>query len=146
MSDINENDNINNEEVDGIPNAPALRSTSEHTGFCRFCNQLVVFEAPDGLSDMDYNELATANCDCAEAKAEKKKREKLEAAGAWAREAFSQSKGSLQLVLCAIRSTYEGEAENVTIKIGKYRHKIDKDNDGMIRIKSVYSTSNEEKF
>lgn len=49
-------------------------------------------------------------------------------------------------MLCAIRSTFEGSIDYVTIKIGKKTHKIDTDSDGMIRIRSTFRDSNEETF
>lgn len=135
------------EEVGGgMPNAPALRTVSKHTGFCRFCNQARMIDAPDNLSGEDYNELATQDCDCTEATTERRRRAKMEAAGAWAKNIFSQNDGQLQLVLCAIRATFSGSVDYATIKIGKYTHKVDVDGDGMIRIKTSYRSSNEETF
>ena len=52
----------------------------------------------------------------------------------------------MQLVLCAIRATFDGNVDYATIKIGKNTHKIDRDSDGMIRIKTTYRDSNEETF
>lgn len=105
-----------------------------------------MIEAPDGLSAADYNELATAACSCDEAMREREKRAKMEAAGMWAKNIFSQQDGQLQLVLCAIRATFDGNVDYATIKIGKNTHKIDRDSDGMIRIKTTYRDSNEETF
>ena len=129
-----------------MPHAPALRTVSQHTAFCRFCNQARIIDAPDGLSVADYNDMATAECDCNEAQQERERRAKMEAAGLWAKNMFSQSDGQLQLVLCAIRSTFDGSVDYATIKIGKHTHKVDRDSDGMIRIKTVYRDSNEETF
>lgn len=49
-------------------------------------------------------------------------------------------------MLCAIRATFEGAIDYVTVKIGKRTHKIDTDSDGMIRIRSTFRDSNEETF
>ncbi len=133
-------------DVEGMPTAPAVRTVSQHTGFCKYCNQAQMIEAPDGLSAADYNELATAACSCDEAMREREKHAKMEAAGMWAKNIFSQSDGQLQLVLCAIRATFDGNVDYATIKIGKNTHKIDRDSDGMIRIKTTYRDSNEETF
>lgn len=132
--------------VEGMPTAPAVRTVSQHTGFCKYCNQAQMIEAPDGLSAADYNELATTACSCDEAMREREKRAKMEAAGMWAKNIFSQQDGQLQLVLCAIRATFDGNVDYATIKIGKNTHKIDRDSDGMIRIKTTYRDSNEETF
>lgn len=137
------------EEADaaaGRPNAPALRVISKHTGFCRFCNQANMFDAPDDLSPEDYNEFATQECNCTEAANERARRAKMEAAGQWAKNIFSQNNGQLQLMLCAIRATFDGSVDYATIKIGKNTHKVDVDSDGMIRIKTAYRDSNEETF
>lgn len=129
-----------------MKNAPAVKIISKHTGFCRYCHQANMFDAPDGLSGEDYNELATQDCDCTEAQEEREKRAKMEAAGLWAKNIFSQNSGQLQLILCAIRATFDGSVDYVTIKIGKNTHKVDVDGDGMIRIKTSYRESNEETF
>ncbi len=49
-------------------------------------------------------------------------------------------------MLCAIRAPFDGSVDYATIKIGKNTHKVDVDNDGMIRIKTAYRDSNEEPF
>lgn len=134
------------EQGEGMPNAPAIRKVSQHTGFCKYCNQSRIVTAPDGLSGADYNEIATEDCDCDDAIREREKRAKMEAAGMWAQNIFSKSDGALQLVLCAIRATFDGNVDYATIKIGKHTHKIDRDSDGMIRIKTVYRDSGIETF
>ena len=133
-------------EVVGMPHAPAVRVITRQTGFCRYCNQARMIEAPDGLSAADLNELASQECDCDEATRQRERRAKMEAAGAWAKNIFSNQNGQLQTVLCAIRSTFEGAIDYVTIKIGKQTHKIDTDSDGMIRIRTTFRDSNEETF
>lgn len=133
-------------EVVGMQNAPAIRRMVQRTAFCRFCNQARIIDAPDNLSGEAYNDLASAECDCDEARRQRERRAKMEAAGAWAQNLFSKEHGQLQTVLCAIRSTFEGSIDYVTIKIGKRTHKIDTDSDGMIRIRSTYRDSNEETF
>ena len=148
MAKKKDNDeNINNEENNqGNPNAPALRPVSGHSGICKYCNQVQLFEAPDGLSELDYNDIASDKCDCVGAKAARKKKERFKAAGLWAKDKFSQEDGQLQLVLCSINATFNGEVDAVSIKIGKHTHKVDTDKDGMIRIKTTFRESNEEKF
>ncbi len=133
-------------EVVGMLHAPAVRVITRQTGFCRYCNQARMIEAPDGLSAADLNELASQECDCDEATRQRERRAKMEAAGAWAKNIFSNQNGQLQTVLCAIRSTFEGAIDYVTIKIGKQTHKIDTDSDGMIRIRTTFRDSNEETF
>lgn len=133
-------------EVVGIPNAPAVRIIIKQTGFCKYCGQLRFIEAPEGFSAADRNEQASDECDCNEARHQRERRAKMEAAGMWAQNMFSKENGQLQTVLCAIRSTFEGSIDYVTIKIGKKTHKIDTDSDGMIRIRSTFRDSNEETF
>lgn len=133
-------------DVVGLKNAPAVRIMEKATGFCRFCNQARIIDAPQGCAPEDLNELATAECDCGDARRAREKKRRMEAAGLWAKNSFSDQNGQLQTVLCAIRSTFEGAIDYVTIKIGKRTHKIDTDSDGMIRIRSTYRDSNEETF
>lgn len=133
-------------EVVGMPNAPAVRVISKQIGFCKYCGQSRIVEAPEGFSAADLNEQASDECDCDEARRQRERRAKMEAAGTWAQNMFSREDGQLQTVLCAIRSTFEGAIDYVTIKIGKHTHKIDTDSDGMIRIRSTFRDSNEETF
>lgn len=133
-------------EVVGMPNAPAVRVISKQIGFCKYCGQSRIVEAPEGFSAADLNEQASDECDCDEARRQRERRAKMEAAGTWAQNMFSREDGQLQTVLCAIRSTFEGAIDYVTIKIGKRTHKIDTDSDGMIRIRSTFRDSNEETF
>ncbi|MCM1233525.1 MAG: hypothetical protein NC489_25700 [Ruminococcus flavefaciens] len=133
-------------EVVGMPNAPAVRVISKQIGFCKYCGQSRIIEAPEGFSAADLNEQASEECDCDEARRQRERRAKMEAAGAWAQNMFSKENGQLQVVLCAIRSTFEGAIDYVTVKIGKRTHKIDTDSDEMIRIRSTFRDSNEETF
>ena len=133
-------------EVVGMPNAPAVRVISKQLGFCKYCGQSRIIEAPEGFSAADLNEQASDECDCDEARRQRERREKTEAAGMWAKNIFSRENGQLKTVLCAIRSTFEGSIDYVTVKIGKRTHKIDTDSDGMIRIRSTFRDSNEETF
>ena len=133
-------------EVVSMPNAPAVRVISKQIGFCKYCGQSRIIEAPEGFSAADLNEQASEECDCDEARRQRERRAKMEAAGMWAQNMFSKENGQLQTVLCAIRSTFEGSIDYVTIKIGKKTHKIDTDSDGMIRIRSTFRDSNEETF
>lgn len=144
--DRDELDQDQEPEAVGMQNAPAVRVITRQTGFCRYCNQARMIDAPEGLSAADLNELASEECDCDEATRQRERRAKMEAAGAWAQNIFSKQNGQLQTVLCAIRSTFEGAIDYVTIKIGKQTHKIDTDSDGMIRIRTTFRDSNEETF
>ena len=134
------------DDVVGMPNAPAVRILKSQSGFCKYCNQLRMIEAPEGASPADLNEQASEECDCDEAIRQRERRAKMAAAGAWAENVFSKENGQLQTVLCAIRSTFAGAIDYVTIKVGKHTHKIDTDSDGMIRIRTTYRDSNEETF
>jgi len=133
-------------EVVGMPNAPAVRVMTQQSGFCKYCKQLRLIEAPEGSSPADLDELATRECDCDEAIRQRERRAKMEAAGAWAKNVFSNQDGQLQVALYAIKATFEGAIDYVTLKIGKHTHKIDTDSDGMIRIRTTFRDSNEETF
>lgn len=130
----------------GLRNAPALRKIVKVTGFCRYCNQARIIDAPEGSGPEDLNDLATEDCDCDEAIRQRERRQRMEAAGLWAKNTFSKEDGQLQVALCAIRATFDGQVSFVTMKIGKHTHKIDTDKDGMIRIRTTYRDSNEETF
>lgn len=133
-------------EVVGNPNAPAVRKLIQTTGICRYCNQARIIEAPEGLSGESYNDIASEECECDEAVRQRERRQRMEAAGMWAKNTFSKTDGQLQVALCSIKATFEGSVDYVTLKIGKNTHKIDRDSDGMIRIRTTYRDSNEETF
>ena len=130
----------------GLKTAPAVRTMKQQTGFCKYCNQASIVEAPEGISVADLNELVSQECNCDEAQRQRNRRAKMEAAGAWAKNVFSNQDGQLQAALCAIKATFEGSIDYVTLKIGKHTHKIDTDSDGMIRIRTTFRDSNEETF
>ena len=69
-------------EVVGMPNAPAVRVMTRQIGFCKYCNQGRTIEAPEGSSAADLNELATEECECDEARRQRERRARMEAAGA----------------------------------------------------------------
>lgn len=118
----------------------------QQTGICQYCGQAVFVEAPEGAPGEYLNELATACCECDEAKRQRKRKERMKKAGEWARQYFSQNDGQIQAVCCAIKAVFENNFDYVTIKAGKKSYKIDLDSDGMIRIKTTYRDSNEETF
>ena len=116
----------------------------EQGGICRFCGQITMVKAPENSAPEDLNRLATEQCDCDGAQLEREKIMRMQAAGEWAKNTFRDTQ--LQTVLCSIKSTFEGSIDFVTIKIGKNTHKIDRDSDGMIRIRTTFRDSNEETF
>lgn len=130
----------------GLNNAPAIRKIIKATGFCRYCNQARIIDAPEGSAPEDLTNLATEDCDCDEAIRQRERRLRMEAAGLWAQNTFSKEDGQLQVVLCAIKATFDGSVNYVTVKIGKQTHKVDQDKDGMIRIRTTFRDSNEETF
>lgn len=144
--DITEDPEVIEGEVVGNPNAPAVRKIVKATGFCRYCNQARIIDAPEGLSGQAYNDIASEECDCAAAVRQRERRQRMEAAGQWAKNIFGKTDGQLQVALCAIKATFDGAVDYVTLKIGKNTHKIDRDSDGMIRIRTIYRDSNEETF
>lgn len=144
-ADVSDTERVDGEVV-GMANAPAVRVIVERIGFCKYCGQGVTVSVPESTSAADLNEQASQECGCDEAIRQRKRRARMEAAGAWARNIFSERHGQLQVVLNAIRSTFEGSVDYVTVKIGKHTHKIDTDSNGMIRIRSTFRDNNEEQF
>lgn len=108
ISDSEPADKVQDVEVVGMPNAPAVRVVTQQTGFCKYCGRARIVEAPESFSPADLNEQASNECECDEAVRQRERRAKMEAAGAWAQNIFSKQDGQLQVVLCAIRATFEG--------------------------------------
>lgn len=128
----------------GLRNAPAIRKIIKAMGFCKYCNQARMVEAPDGSAPDDLNNIASEECECNVARREREKRYRMDAAGEWAKNTFTQDQ--LPLALCAIRAAVNVDVDYVSIKIGKYTHRVDLNSDGMIRFRSTYRDSNEETF
>ena len=121
-----------------------IRKIVQTSGICKYCHQVRMIQAPEGISGEAANEQATEECDCDEAVRQREKIMRMQAAGEWAKNTFRDTQ--LQTVLYSIESTFEGSIDFVTIKIGKNTYKIDRDSDGMIRIRTTFRDSNEETF
>lgn len=134
------------ETVPGNPNAPAVRKMIQCSGICKYCHQIRFVEIPEGATPEQANEQATEECDCDEAIRQRERKQRMQAAGEWAKNVFSKETNQLQVVLCAIRATFEGSIDYVTLKIGKHTYKVDTDSDGMIRIRTTCRESDEETF
>lgn len=50
----------------------------EYRGCCEYCGQSKLIEAEEGLSQAEYDALVTDQCDCPQAKSERRKRETKE--------------------------------------------------------------------
>ena len=127
-------------------NALTVRKYVKMTGICKYCGQIGMIELPEGSTVDEANEEATRQCNCPEAIAEGGKVLKMEAAKEWASNIFADNKNQLAVIESSITATFNGDMDFVNVKIGKKTHKIDRDSDGMIRIRSTYKESNEETF
>ena len=121
-----------------------IRKIVQTSGICKYCRQARMIQAPEGISGEAANEQASQECDCDEAVRQRERIMRMQAAGEWAQNTFRDTQ--LQTVLCSIKSTFEGSIDYVTVKIGKNTHKIDRDSDGTIRIRTTFKDSNEETF
>ena len=116
------------------------------TGACRYCGQTRAFDVREAVSDAELDEMATEQCDCAEAKLQRERQERLETAKRWAQREFEATEDLLRTVQSAIKAAFEGVADHVTVKVGRNTYKIDTDSDGLIRIKQTYKESTETVF
>lgn len=114
----------------------------ETYGACRFCGQTSIVSEDEllhvvanRLCDADHaaDFIATRNCSCEQAEAQRTHEMKLEAAGAWA-------------VLCAIKAVSEHHFGRITIKSGKYLYTFDTDGNNDIRVKIKFTDTSEETF
>lgn len=117
----------------------------QRTGTCRYCHQQRFVEVPEDADEEEINDTATEECDCEEALQAKERQQKIEAAQTWAGNVFTPGP-QLDTVLSDIRAVAERKVESVTIKILKRTWTIDKDTNGMIRIRMTYKDTNEETF
>ena len=118
----------------------------ERTGFCKYCGQAQMVEAAVDVSQEELDELATRQCNCGEAKEQRKKQKRMENAELWARSNFSENNGEVQTVMNAVKAVGEYVFDNMTIKKGKFAYRIYVDKDGMICVKTTYKDNEIETF
>lgn len=128
----------------------------QKNGACIYCGQVQMITEDElldavasGIKPEEAADVcATRKCSCRDAEMERERQMRLEAAGEWAKNTFSDEEipERLAVALCAISATFCHAVDYVTFRIGKYTHKVDKDKDGMIRIRSRFTEENEETF
>ena len=127
----------------------------ETYGACRFCGQTSIVSEDELLHvvanilcDAEHaaDFIATRNCSCEQAEAQRTHEMKLEAAGAWAENTFEKSPEKLQAVLCAIKAVSEHHFGRIAIKSGKYLYTFDTDGNNDIRVKIKFTDTSEETF
>lgn len=129
-----------------MKNELAKIEKSARGGICNFCKQIVMVEAPEDYSAAEVNDLATEQCQCAEAKKMRQRKERMKKASEWVKERFSENDGQMQLFVLAIMTVFENKFDKITIKVGKETYKIDKDKNGMLRIQHEYKDQRREEF
>lgn len=117
----------------------------ERTGICKYCNQVQFVEASEHLTPEQVNNLVTEKCECVMASIERKKKERMKAAGNWAKETFGKENEGI-MVYVAIKAVFDNKLDSITIKNGRKTYKIDQDREGMIRIKTTYKASDTQEF
>jgi hypothetical protein len=93
---------------------------------------------------MDF--LATKKCKCPQAEDERRKEQKLEAAGAWIENYFQNRPDAADAVKAFATIICNRTFSKISIKDGKKTYTVDLDKDDCIRIKAKYIDTNEETF
>lgn len=119
----------------------------ERAGICEYCKQMRIVRVPENLSDIQVNEIATQECDCKEAAFMRRRKMRLDAAGAWIKNALEGHEEQQKLMTAAVNTVFGHSVYKVTVKLDGHRTAIvDMDKEDMIRIKTVYKNENEETF
>ena len=127
------------------------------TGTCEYCGQTHIiseeeykdrFEiaGPLGDEEMILNALATHKCKCAEASIQRRREEKIKAAGDWIDNYFEDCPAAANAMNEVVNMVIKGVFPKVTIKSGKKTFTVDLDKDDCLRIRTKYVDTNEETF
>lgn len=125
-------------------------------GSCRFCGQSRMVEPldPDTATQDDLDEMATASCNCREARAARDEKEQLEAAGAYIEQLSEElMKGEdagrvdalRRAMVTAAHIVWEEVADNIAFKVNGKSVKIHRTVD-KIKFKTSWSCSSEVEF
>lgn len=124
-------------------------------GSCRYCGQtrliseqdIKEFFGEDVVIDDDMMDfLATKKCKCPQAEDERRKEQKLVAAGAWIENYFQNRPDAADAVKAFATIICNRTFSKISIKDGKRTYTVDLDKDDCIRIKAKYTDMNEETF
>ena len=120
--------------------------TEQRTGACRYCGQIGMIDVLEGTEDQTVDDLVSEQCNCAEARHQRKRRKQLAAANAWAEEKCGESEEFLLAAKSAIAAVFENKVDNVKIKAGKVTIMFDTDTSGQIRVRMSMKENWEETF
>lgn len=123
-----------------------MSKLKENNGFCKYCKQAVLIQAPDDATQEELNEIATKECSCKEADYQRKREMKVDAASAYIENLFHDKEQLCEGMKLTVRAIFDGQAGAASYKVGKYTYKIDIDNDDCIRIKKTFRDEEEETF
>lgn len=95
----------------------------EHTGTCKFCNQLRVVKVPVDYDQKMIDEEVTATCDCEAAEAEKVVMDIIASAEMQIKEFFKDRGMDLfkDMLLNMVEPMARKKVERINIKAGKYQ-------------------------
>jgi len=119
----------------------------EKTGVCKYCNQLRMIKVREGEEDPEFlNRTATRECDCPQAKEERRHEMKREAAGEWIENVLEENKEAQKLCKEAVEAVYSQRVGKVTIQAGKCTYTFEMNSKGDIAAKRSYRDTQEESF
>lgn len=124
-----------------------MSEIKESNGFCKYCNQAVLIQAPENATQEELNDIASKECNCKEAEYQRKREMQLGAARQYLKNLFFDTnplayKGFMETVI----AIFSRKIASASFKVGKYTYKIDMDSDQCIRIKKTFKEEDEETF
>lgn len=117
----------------------------EYKGCCEYCGQSKLIEAEEGLSQAEYDALVTDQCDCPQAKSEKRKRETAEKVDEYINTEVSPS--ARDVFRAAVEAVKGFLIDSITIVDNDgWRTKISVDKDGYLVFDPKKTISKKTKF
>ena len=126
------------------------------TGTCIYCGQMRTFSEEEfrevfplgsvGDDENQRNRVAAYYCSCPKAEIERKRENKIEAAGAWIDNYFEKRPDAADSMKNMVETISKLVFSRITVKDGKRTYTVDLDKDSCIRIKSKFTDTNEETF
>ena len=124
-----------------------MSKLKESQGFCKYCKQAVMIQAPEDATQEQLNKIASKECSCKEADYQRKRELQLGASKEYIHNLFYDNNPLLcKAMYEAVEAIFSRKCGSAAFKTGKTTYKIDLDGDGKIRIKKTFKDEDEETF
>lgn len=115
------------------------------TGFCKWCGQQKAVEImAEEFDQQEVDELATWECDCQMARAERSKKERLDMVEAYIQEEFIDGREPERKIAWeAVMSVWNKITNKVTFQDDRYQYSVFINKEGLITITRLFKETRE---